>query len=90
MASSLSRQIQAGGQRGMESKMNNHAELEALFAEHGYTDFKWIKPEDIVVSQWVRMKCTFGVETMEVMPHVPPMSLQYRSAGNSSMNTARR
>jgi predicted metal-binding protein len=40
--------------------MNNHAELEALFAQHGYTDFRWIKPEDIVVSQWVRMKCTFG------------------------------
>jgi predicted metal-binding protein len=40
--------------------MNNHAELEALFAEHGYTDFKWINPEDIIVSQWVRIKCTFG------------------------------
>jgi predicted metal-binding protein len=40
--------------------MKNRAELEALFAEHGYTDFKWIKAEDIVVSQWVRMKCMFG------------------------------
>ena len=40
--------------------MDNHIELEALFAQHGYTDFKWIKPKDIVVSQWVRMKCTFG------------------------------
>lgn len=40
--------------------MNNHAELEALFAQHGYTDYKWIKPQDIVVAQWVRMKCTFG------------------------------
>ena len=40
--------------------MKNQAELEALFAKHGYTDFKWIKAEDIVVSQWVRMKCMFG------------------------------
>jgi hypothetical protein len=23
--------------------MNNLAELEALFAEHGYADFKWVK-----------------------------------------------
>jgi predicted metal-binding protein len=34
--------------------------LETLFQEHGFLDFKWIKPENIVVSQWVRMKCTFG------------------------------
>lgn len=34
--------------------------LEALFQKHGYTDFKWIEPKDIVVSQWVRLKCTFG------------------------------
>jgi len=31
-----------------------------LFQQLGFSDFKWIKPEDIVVSQWVRMKCTFG------------------------------
>jgi len=35
-------------------------ELEALFREHGVSDFKWIDPKGIVVSQWVRMKCTFG------------------------------
>jgi predicted metal-binding protein len=35
-------------------------ELEALFLEHGISDFKWIDPKDIIVSQWVRMKCAFG------------------------------
>ncbi len=40
--------------------MKNRSELEALFAKHGYTDFKWMKAQDIVVSQWVRMKCMFG------------------------------
>ncbi len=35
-------------------------ELEALFQQHGFGDFRWMKPENIVVSQWVRMKCTFG------------------------------
>ena len=40
--------------------MSNREALEALFAKHGYTDFKWIEAQDIVVAQWVRMKCTFG------------------------------
>jgi predicted metal-binding protein len=34
--------------------------LESLFRKHSYTDFRWIDPTDIVVSQWTRMKCTFG------------------------------
>jgi predicted metal-binding protein len=32
----------------------------AIFREKGYTDYKWIDPQKIVVSQWVRMKCQFG------------------------------
>jgi predicted metal-binding protein len=58
--------------------VNNHTELEALFAQHGYTDFKWIKPQDIVVSQWVRMKCTFGCgeygRNATCPPNVPSVS----------------
>ncbi len=38
----------------------NRPEVEALLHQHGYTDFRWIDPKQIVVSQWVRMKCTFG------------------------------
>ena len=34
--------------------------LEAIFKKYGFTDFQWIYPKDIVVSQWVRMKCMFG------------------------------
>ena len=34
--------------------------LEVLFHERGYGDFRWIDPEKIVVSHWVRMKCMFG------------------------------
>ncbi len=40
--------------------MNEDKELAALFEKRGYVDFKWIAPENIVVAQWVRMKCTFG------------------------------
>jgi predicted metal-binding protein len=40
--------------------MSKREELEARFAAHGCTAFKWVEPKDIVVSQWVRVKCTFG------------------------------
>ena len=40
--------------------MSNRKQLEELFQKHRFTDFRWIKPQNIVVSQWVRMKCTFG------------------------------
>ena len=40
--------------------MDDRQALESLFAQHGYTDFRWIDPREIVVAQWVRLKCTFG------------------------------
>jgi predicted metal-binding protein len=41
-------------------KKPERKQLQALFEKHGYTDWKWIDPADIVVAQWVRMKCMFG------------------------------
>jgi hypothetical protein len=35
--------------------MKDRTELEALFQKHGYRDFKWLDPGE-VVSQWVRTK----------------------------------
>jgi predicted metal-binding protein len=52
--------------------MNSREELESLFRKHGYTDFKWIKPEDIIVSQWVRMKCMFGCAEYGSNASCPP------------------
>ena len=40
--------------------MKDGGKLEAIFAKHGITDFKWIEPSGIVVAEWVRMKCMFG------------------------------
>ncbi len=37
-----------------------YKELENIFRELGYEDFRWIDPGEIVVSQWVRMKCLYG------------------------------
>jgi len=40
--------------------MSNRKQLEELFHEHRFKDFKWIDPQKIAVSEWVRMKCMFG------------------------------
>ena len=34
--------------------------IESALISQGFTDYKWINPKEIVVSQWVRVKCTFG------------------------------
>jgi len=40
--------------------MTDRGKLEAIFREHGCTDFKWIDTRHIVVAQWVRVKCMYG------------------------------
>ena len=54
--------------------MTEHAQLEALFAKHGFTDFKWIDPHQIVVAQWVRMKCLFGCPEYGKTGTCPPFT----------------
>jgi len=43
---------------GLTSKKRQS--VDAIFNKKGYTDYKWIDPHKIIVSQWVRMKCKFG------------------------------
>ena len=47
-------------------------ELEELFVERGYRDFRWIDPAQIVVAQWVRMKCRFGCREYGRNASCPP------------------
>ncbi|MCU0285450.1 MAG: DUF2284 domain-containing protein [Acidobacteria bacterium] len=51
--------------------------LKHLFGQQGFTKFKFIDPKKIVVSQWVRMKCTFGCSEYGknacCPPNVPPV-----------------
>jgi len=42
--------------------MADKKRLERLFEKHGFPDFRWINPKDIVVAQWVRLKCMFGCD----------------------------
>jgi predicted metal-binding protein len=34
--------------------------IESIIKKHGFSEFRWINPKEIVVSHWVRVKCTFG------------------------------
>ncbi len=58
--------------------MTDRQSFEALFQENGFEDFHWIEPADIVVAQWVRMKCTFGCSNYgrnaSCPPNVPAVS----------------
>jgi predicted metal-binding protein len=48
--------------------------LETVFREHGYEDYKWIDPKQIVVAQWVRMKCRFGCPNYGKKAACPPQT----------------
>ncbi len=55
--------------------MNYRKQLEELFHKHGFEDFKWIDPKNIVVSQWVRVKCMFGCKEYGNNACCPPNTL---------------
>jgi predicted metal-binding protein len=46
--------------------------LETLFERRGYADYRWIDPKEVVVAQWVRMKCTFGCDSYGRNAACPP------------------
>jgi len=62
----------------MTSTTGKQPGLEELFRQHGFTDFRWIDPQRIVVSQWVRMKCMFGCgdygKNASCPPNVPSVA----------------
>lgn len=35
-------------------------DLERIFAKHGFSEYRWLDPAEIVVAEWVRMKCLYG------------------------------
>jgi len=46
--------------RKAERGKSGRVALERLFAKHGVSDFRWLDPAEIVVAEWVRMKCLYG------------------------------
>jgi predicted metal-binding protein len=46
--------------------------LDAIVRQHGISDFKWIDPKTIIVSQWVRLKCEYGCPSYGRVASCPP------------------
>ena len=55
-----------------EAAGDEHRQLVNLFEKFGTTDFRWIDPRKIIVSQWVRMKCMFGCREYGRQGACPP------------------
>jgi predicted metal-binding protein len=58
--------------------MEQFSVIETMFEKDGFTDYQWIDPKDIVVAQWVRVKCMFGCPNYgrkaACPPHTPSVS----------------
>lgn len=52
--------------------MADQIALQKLFHSHGASDFRWIDPAEIVVAQWVRLKCSFGCDSYGRNASCPP------------------
>ena len=55
--------------------MDTRDKIDAIIQKRGYGDYKWIAPDEIIISQWVRMKCLYGCneygKTATCPPNVP-------------------
>lgn len=57
--------------------MISKEKIETILADQGLADYRWITPRDIVVAQWVRVKCMFGCSdygTGACPPHTPSVT----------------
>ncbi len=52
--------------------MKTYQELNRVFQEHGFNDFKWMKADQIKDAQWVRFKCMFGCSQYGQRGSCPP------------------
>ena len=52
-------------------------DLKKLFAKHGFSDYRFLDPAEIVVAEWVRMKCLYGCreygKNAACPPNAPPV-----------------
>lgn len=58
--------------------MDTRGRIETIIQKRDYGDYKWIVPSEIVVSQWVRVKCMYGCDeygkTATCPPNVPTLA----------------
>lgn len=57
--------------------MTTKKKVESVVLKKGFSDYKWINPKEIIVSHWVRVKCTFGCSDYGLgtcPPHTPSVN----------------
>lgn len=59
---------------GLNLDKSQHTALETMFKDQGLIDFKWMDPKQIVVAEWVRMKCMFGCPNYGRKAACPPQT----------------
>lgn len=59
----------------MSKQSQSLKDIEGIFHKHGFNDYKWIHPKDVVVSNWVRMKCAYGCPSYGNCAACPPNTL---------------
>jgi predicted metal-binding protein len=55
--------------------MADRPALDTILGRHPFSDYRWIDPAEILVSQWVRMKCQFGCPHYGKAASCPPNTL---------------
>ena len=58
----------------MGERRQMYPNLEKLFKDQGFSNYKWIDPSEIVIAQWVRMKCMFGCPNYGSKAGCPPQT----------------
>jgi predicted metal-binding protein len=58
----------------MGERKQMYPNLEKLFKDQGFSNYKWIDPSEIVIAQWVRMKCMFGCPNYGSKAGCPPQT----------------
>jgi predicted metal-binding protein len=57
--------------------MSIKEEIDPIIQRQGIPDYKWINPKEIIVAQWVRVKCIFGCSDYGLgtcPPHTPTVA----------------
>jgi predicted metal-binding protein len=52
--------------------ISNYQQLNRIFKDHGFADYRWIKASEIKIAHWVRFKCMFGCSSYGKKGTCPP------------------
>jgi predicted metal-binding protein len=54
------------------NELADRPSVESILSRHPFLDYQWVDPAQIIVAQWVRMKCQFGCPHFGKAAACPP------------------